>query len=126
VPAVPITIRAIDHDQIVAWYAAVGGGFFIWPSDPEAAAEARGKYLELDRTTGAFDGDAMVGTFRTFGTQLTLPGGAQVPVSAVTAVTVHPTHRRHGILTRMIARDIEAGVGRGDVASVLISAVWPI
>ena len=52
-PAVPITIRAIDHDEIVAWYAAVGAGFFIWPSDPEAAAEARAKYIELDRTTGA-------------------------------------------------------------------------
>jgi predicted acetyltransferase len=126
VPAVPITVRAIDQDEIVAWYAAVGAGFFIWPTDPEAAAEARGKYLELDRTTGAFDGDTIVGTFRTFGTQLTLPGGAQVPVSAVTAVTVQPTHRRHGILTRMIARDIEAGVRRGDVASVLIASEWPI
>jgi len=126
VPAVPITVRAIDHDEIVAWYAAVGAGFFIWPADPEAAAEARGKYLDLERTTGAFDGDAIVGTFRTFGTQLTLPGGAQLPVSAVTAVTVHPTHRRHGILSRMIVRDIEAGVQRGDVASVLIASEWPI
>jgi predicted acetyltransferase len=44
----------------------------------------------------------------------------------VTAVTVHPTHRRHGILTQMVARDIAAGVSRGDVASVLISAEWPI
>jgi predicted acetyltransferase len=126
VPAVPITVRAIDRAEIVAWYAAVGAGFFIWPTDPEAAAEARGRYLELDRTTGAFDGDAVVGTFRTFGTQLTLPGGAQVPVSAVTAVTVRPTHRRNGILTRMIARDIEAGAQRGDVASVLIASEWPI
>ena len=125
-PAVPITVRAIDHDEIVAWYAAVGAGFLIWPTDPDVVAEARGKYLELDRTTGAFDGDTMVGTFRTFGSQLTLPGGGQVPVSAVTAVTVHPTHRRHGILTRMITRDIEAGVQRGDVASVLIASEWPI
>jgi predicted acetyltransferase len=126
VRAVPIIIRAIDQDEIVAWYAALGAGFVIWPSDPEAAAEARGKYLELDRTTGAFDGGDIVGTFRTFGTQLTLPGGAQVPVSAVTAVSVRATHRRHGILTRMIARDIEAGVRRGDVASVLIASEWPI
>ncbi len=125
-PAVPINVRAIDQDEIVAWYAAVGAGFFIWPTDPEAAAEARGKYLELDRTTGAFDGKAIVGTFRTFGTQLALPGGAQVPVNAVTAVTVQPTHRRRGILSRMIAADIEAGMQRGDVASVLIASEWPI
>lgn len=122
----PITIRPIEADELVDWYAAVGFGFFVWPSDPEGAAERRGKYIELPRTIGAFDGDAIAGTFRTFGTTLTLPGKGEVPVSAVTAVTVRPTHRRHGILSKMIANDVSMGVERGDVASVLIASEWPI
>ena len=126
VRAVPITIRPIEADELVAWYAAVGFGFFIWPSDPEGAAERRGKYIELPRTIGAFDGAAIAGTFRTFGTTLTLPGNGEVPVSAVTAVTVRPTHRRLGILSNMIANDVAMGVERGDVASVLIASEWPI
>jgi predicted acetyltransferase len=126
VPTVPITVRPIDADELVAWFAATSAAFFIWPSDPEATAEARGKYVELDRAIGAFDGETMVGTFRTFASRLTLPGMTQIPVSAVTAVTVRPTHRRHGILSQMIARDIAVGVDRGDVASVLIASEWPI
>jgi predicted acetyltransferase len=124
--AVPITVRPIDPDELVPWYAAANAGFFIWPGDPEATAEARGKYIEFDRTIGAFDGDTIAGTFRTFATELTLPGGGVLPASAVTAVAVRPTHRRRGILSSMIDRDIAAGVERGDAASVLIASEWPI
>jgi predicted acetyltransferase len=123
---VPITVRPIVAEELVAWFAAAGAGFFVWPQDPEASAEARGKYMDLDRTIAAFDGPTIAGTFRTFPTQLTLPGGAQVPVSAVTAVTVRPTHRRRGLLTDMATDDIRRGVERGDVASVLIASEWPI
>jgi predicted acetyltransferase len=126
VPAVPITVRPIEPDELVPWYAANGAGFLIWPIDPEASAEARARYLDFDRTIGAFEGEAVVGTFRSFPTHLTLPGGSQVPASAVTAVSVRPTHRRHGILSQMVVRDIAAGVARGDVASVLIASEWPI
>lgn len=122
----PIAVRSIDPSELVAWYAAVGSGFFIWPSDPEASAEKRRPYIEFERTIGAFDGDTIAGTFRTFGTTLTLPGNREVPVSAVTAVTVRPTHRRQGILSRMIADDVARTVDRGDVASVLIASEWPI
>lgn len=125
-PAVPITVRSIHADELVTWYAAAGSGFLIGPSDPEATAEARRPYVDLARTLGAFDGSTLAGTFRTFATALTLPGGAQIPVSAVTAVTVLPTHRRRGILSQLVAADIAAGVERGDVASVLIASEWPI
>src|SRR6185295_16631406 len=70
--------------------------------------------------------DRIVGTLRTFTAQLTLPGGARVPVNSVTAVATLPTHRRRGVLSGLMADDVERSAARGDAASVLISAEWPI
>jgi predicted acetyltransferase len=123
---VPVTVRAITPEELIDWVAASQTAFFIWPGDPVSSAEARRKYFEYDRTIGAFDGEAILGTHRTFAFQLALPGGLNVPVSGVTNVAVRPTHRRQGILSRLVAHDLATCVARGDVASVLISAEWPI
>ena len=122
----PQSIRTIRPDELAAWYEAFGTAFYIWIQDPEAIAAARRDTIELDRAVGAFDGDQIVGTFRTFPAVLTLPGGARVPVNAVSGVSVRPTHRRQGTLTRMIEDDIRRAVERGDAASILIASEWPI
>lgn len=82
--------------------------------------------IDLARTLGAFDGERIVGTFRSFASDLTLPGGGQVPVSAVTNVTVTATHRRQGLMTRMVDTDLRAAAERGEAAAILIAAEWPI
>lgn len=125
-PAVPPTIRPITSEELPAWFEAFGTAFYIWASDPHAAAESRGPHMDLGRALGAFEGDAIVGTYRSFATRLTVPGGARPDVGAVSAVSVRPTHRRQGILTRMITEDLWRSVDRGEVASILIAAEWPI
>jgi predicted acetyltransferase len=123
----PLTIRPVRDDELPSWFEAFGSAFYIWLNyDPAALAASRRATWELDRVIGAFDGDRVVGTFRTFGAQLTLPGGARVPVGAVTAVTVMPTHRRRGALTKLVADDLDRAKARGDAACILISAEWPI
>ena len=122
----PPTIRPIRPEEQPAWFQAFSSAFYIWLHDPNALAAARRDQFDPARMIAAFDGDRIVGTFRTFGAQLTLPGGARVPVNSVTAVTVLPTHRRRGTLTRLMADDVARSVARGDAASVLISAEWPI
>ena len=122
----PQTIRTIRPDELAAWFEAFSTAFYVWHNDPHALALARRDTIEIDRVVGAFEGDEIVGTFRSFGSQLTLPGGARVPVNAVSGVTVRPTHRRRGTLSRMIADDHARAVARGDAACVLISAEWPI
>lgn len=123
----PPTIRPITREELPAWFEAFGTAFYIWASDPHAKAAFRGDTMDLDRALGAFEDDgSIVGTYRSFATQLTLPGGARVPVDAVSAVSVRPTHRRRGILTRMITEDLRRSVDRGEVASILIAAEWPI
>ncbi len=125
-PGVAIVVREIVPEELVEWTAAGQSAFFIWPGDPETSAEARRKHLDYDRAIGAFEGTSILGTHRTWPFRLTLPGGASAQVSGVTAVAVRPTHRRQGILSRLVAHDLAASAARGDIASVLISAEWPI
>jgi predicted acetyltransferase len=125
-PPVPTTIRPITGDELAAWFAASGTAFYVWANDPHAMAEFRRPTIEIDRAIGAFEDGTIVGTFRSFATRLTLPGGGRIPVNAVSAVTVRPTHRRQGILTRMISDDTRRAAARGDAASILIAAEWPI
>lgn len=121
-----ITLRPIRAEELEAWFASFATAFYIWPTDPAAKAESRRETIELDRAIGAFDGDTIVGTFRSFATQLTLPGGARVDANAVSAVSVRPTHRRRGTLTRMAHDDIRRASERGDAACILIASEWPI
>ena len=55
-----------------------------------------------------------------------MPGGALVPVAALTNVTVRSTHRRQGLLTRMLTPDLAASAERGEVGGILIAAEYPI
>jgi predicted acetyltransferase len=81
--------------------------------------------MDLDRTWGAFDGSTVVGTLRSFATPFTVPG-AEVTAAALTNVTVAPTHRRRGLLTRMITSDLRASADRGEPVGILIASEYPI
>ena len=63
--------------------------------------EAWEPIFEADRAIAAYDGDRIVGTAGIFSFELTMPGGV-LPAAGVTAVGVQPTHRRRGILRRMM------------------------
>jgi predicted acetyltransferase len=73
------------------------------PLDDEQWATWRGAY-EPGRTYGAFAGETMIGTVASFATTMTVPGGAVLPMAAVTAVGVRADHRRRGALTGMMRR----------------------
>ncbi|MDQ2727524.1 MAG: GNAT family N-acetyltransferase [Actinomycetota bacterium] len=49
-----------------------------------------------------------------------------IPLAAVTAVGVHPTHRRRGILRRLMAEMLDDGRRRGEPAAGLIASEAPI
>lgn len=120
-----LDVRLITDDDVPAWAAAVNTGF-LNPVAGELDAEARRPSLHMDRTWAGFDGDRVVATLRSFPTPLTVPGGAQPVVSALTAVTTTATHRRRGLASRMVVADLEASKERGEPASILVSAEWPI
>ena len=120
-----MTIRSITPDEALDFRRAVMAGFHDTGAvdDPEWVKETMSP---IDRVVAAFDGSMIVATFQSFPTSLTLPGGTVVPAGAVTVVTCRPTHRRQGLLTRIITADLVASRERGEVADVLIAAEWPI
>jgi predicted acetyltransferase len=60
---------------------------------------------ELDRSLSLWDGGRVVATAGIYSRTMTVPGGT-VPIAGVTWVTVSPTHRRQGVLTAMMRRQL--------------------
>jgi predicted acetyltransferase len=64
----------------------------------------------------------LVATAGSFTSRLTVPGGANLPMSAVTDVGVLPTHTRRGLASALIRRQLQQSVERGEsVASLRAS-----
>jgi predicted acetyltransferase len=123
-----VQIRTIEPEELPAYTATMALGFLLSP-DPAAIAadvEFRRPRIQLDRTWAAFDGEHCVGTFRSEPFELTVPFGAGVSADGVTNVTVAPTHRRRGLLTRMMGDGLRAAADRGDPVSILIASEYPI
>ena len=120
-----ITVRAITPDEAGAFRRALRAGFS--QNDTVDDDEwAKATLDPVDRVLAAFDGSSIVATFQSYQTELTLPGGATMPAGAVTAVTCRATHRRQGLLTRMMTADLNGSRDRGEAADVLIAAEYPI
>ncbi|MFE7137681.1 GNAT family N-acetyltransferase [Streptomyces sp. NPDC057644] len=121
-------VRTVTPSEIADWMKAVGTGFLTPTAErpgEELVADRFGD-TDLSRMQGVFDAGRCVATFRSFAQQLTVVGGATVTADAVTGVTVTPTHRRRGLLSRMMATDLAAAKERGEVVASLIAAEYPI
>ncbi|MET7379608.1 GNAT family N-acetyltransferase [Streptomyces sp. NPDC005526] len=121
-----IDVRPIREDEIPDWIRAVHTGFLRAPEVSDREVAERSPYIVSSRALGAFDDRRCVATFRSFAQELTAVGGAPVPADAITNVTVTATHRRRGLLTRMMGQDLAAAKERGDVVATLIAAEYPI
>jgi predicted acetyltransferase len=60
---------------------------------------------ELDRSLALFDGDRVAATSGIYSLDMAVPG-ATVPTAGVTWITVAPTHRRQGVLTAIMRRQL--------------------
>ncbi|MEU6808953.1 GNAT family N-acetyltransferase [Streptomyces sp. NPDC046831] len=121
-----IDVRPITEAEFPDWLRAVRAGFLRAPQVSDEEIEARRGQFSPGRFLGAFDAGRCVATFRSFDQELTAVGGAPVAADAVTGVTVTATHRRRGLLTRMMNRDLAAAKERGDTVATLIAAEYPI
>jgi predicted acetyltransferase len=74
---------------------------------------------ELDRSLGLFDGDRVAATAGIYSLEMTVPG-AVVPAAGITWVTVAPTHRRRGVLTAIMRRQLTEiqAAGREPIAAL--------
>ena len=109
-----------------------------WPGFLRALSDAFGEtptgpYLdspppvaEMDRSLGLWDGDRVAVTAGIYSRSLTVPG-AVVPCAGITWVTVAPTHRRRGILTAIMRRQLtELHEQQREPVAGLWAAEYPI
>ncbi len=120
-----IEIRPIRDDELVE-YMRVGGIGFLDRADPAALADEVRPIWDLTRNHAAFDDGSICGTFRSWASELTVPGGQHLPTSCIAGVSVMATHRRQGILRRLVAAEHEAALARGEVVATLYASEYPI
>src|SRR3954468_5671872 len=104
---------------------AMGDVFGEDPTEP--FTDEPSPVAELDRSLALWDGDRVVATAGIYTRQLTVPGGVAVPCAGVTWITVAPTHRRQGVLTAIMRRQLrELHEQQREPVAALWAAEYPI
>ncbi|MET9350713.1 GNAT family N-acetyltransferase [Streptomyces termitum] len=114
-------MRVLDPSEWDRWFGALELAFGGVPEEPEERELWR-DLTECDRSLGVWEGERPVATAGAFSFRMTVPGGAPVPVAGVTMVSVASTHRRRGILTSMMRRQLDDVRERGEPLAVLTAS----
>jgi predicted acetyltransferase len=99
-----LDVRPITPGEADLFVRTVEGTFGDHPRPEEIENELL--VLEPDRALAAYDGSEMVGTAAVLSMSLTVPGG-RTPMAGVSDVGVSPTHRRRGLLTELMRRQLQ-------------------
>ncbi|WP_285733793.1 GNAT family N-acetyltransferase [Nocardiopsis sp. ATB16-24] len=114
-PGADWVVRGTDRDEYTEVMRVVNEALLI-PERPEEREHLVRPFMDAegyDRVLVAVDGDEVVGTVNGFAFEMTMPGGPRA-VTGVTGVGVWPTHRRRGILSAMMRRQLADVHARGD------------
>ncbi len=115
-----MAIRIRQPRDAAEYHAALNGiGHYFGGGWTPEESERFARLLPRDRMLAAVEGDAIVAGAGSFSFSLTVPGGPQ-PCAGVTVVGVLPTHRRRGILERLMRAQLADLRERGDP----LAALW--
>jgi predicted acetyltransferase len=112
-PIRPIGPDEFDRFELVDQHAFHGG-----PMSEEDRQRVLERF-EYDRSLAAFDGDTPVGVALIYSFQLSVPGQEVLPAAGVTWVSVLATHRRRGVLSSIMRRQLDDIRDRGEPLAVL-------
>jgi len=115
----PIEYRPINETQLSGFFAAEATAY-TWEPNADNE-EAMRETFDFKRSLAAFDGRLFVGGACYFDMELSVPGGS-VPAAPVTYVFVTPSHRRQGIVTELMHRQLNQMHGEGIVVAALHAA----
>src|SRR5207302_288993 len=119
-----LELRPIHKEEQRAYSTLMRRAFGASLPTDEELAVAR-ETTEFDRTLAFFDGAEIVATAGIFTYELTVPGGT-LPCGGVTRVSVLSTHRRRGLLTAMMRRQLDDMHERGEPLAALYASEAPI
>lgn len=116
-----LEMRVLQADEWDAWYDHLELAFGGVPETPQERKLYK-SLTEPGRSLGVWDGETCVGSAGAFTFRLSVPGGALVPAAGVTMVGVAPTHRRRGVLTSMMRRQLDDIRAGGEPLAVLTAS----
>ncbi|MGW7066269.1 GNAT family N-acetyltransferase [Streptomyces sp. NPDC054855] len=120
-------IRPTTDEDLDVFVDTVHAAFGHFPETPVAGGGRWWSALETDRGLLALAADGRpVGTAAAYSFDLTLPGRTTAPVAGVSAVGVLPSHRRRGVLSAMMRRQLADVRARGEFLAVLLASEAPI
>ncbi|MER5663184.1 GNAT family N-acetyltransferase [Streptomyces mirabilis] len=114
-------LRVLRQPEWDTWYDNLVRAFGGVPESSEER-EVMNALTEYDRFLGIWDGDQCVGTAGAFSFRVTVPGGTSVPAAGITMVSVAATHRRRGLLTSMMRRQLDDIRSWGEPLAVLTAS----
>lgn len=112
-----LTLRPLTADELPEAYRLLMLAF--GDGEETADVDAERGIFEPERSLGTFDGDVLVGCMSTYSFDMGVPGSS-LPVAGTTWVGVSPTHRRRGVLRRMMRQHLTDIAGRGEP----LAALW--
>ncbi|MFJ4775018.1 GNAT family N-acetyltransferase [Streptomyces sp. NPDC088762] len=116
-----LEMRVLQADEWDVWYDQLElafGGVADLPQERKLYREL----TETERSLGVWDGETCVGSAGAFSFRLSVPGGALVPAAGVTMVGVSPTHRRRGVLSSLMRRQLDDIRSGGEPLAVLTAS----
>lgn len=113
-------MRAVTDDEFGAYIRTVQTAFGNHPTEDETAGWR--SISEVERTLATFDGDRIVATAGAFTFELSTPGRGIVRAAGVTEVGVLPTHRRQGLLTALMGRQLDDIAAAGEPVAILTAS----
>jgi predicted acetyltransferase len=113
-------IRPITEDELTALLTVDQYAFSEAPRSELSRANLESR-IEFDRTLAAFDGGTVVGGAGAYSFQMRVPG-AMAAVAGVSAVAVLPSHRRRGILSALMRRQLADVSERGEAVAALFGS----
>ncbi len=117
-----IDIRPIVKEEIPAFRHVISQAFGGDAVDDEESRQRFDDQVDLGRTYAAFDDSRMVATAAAFTFDVSLPGGAVTAMGGLTMVGVRPTHRRRGLLNRLMTAHFDDCRDRGEWVSGLFAS----
>ncbi|MFC9885796.1 GNAT family N-acetyltransferase [Streptomyces pilosus] len=114
-------LRVLKPEEWDKLYANLIRAFGGTP-EAEEERELWRALTEYDRFLGAWEGGECVASAGAFRFRLTVPGGASVAAAGVTMVSVAATHRRRGVLTSMMRRQLDDVRSWGEPLAVLTAS----
>jgi len=113
---VGLEVRAVEPDELDAYIRTTFTAFGEHPTEEDLRVY-RVEFAPR-RSLAAFERGDIVGVAGVHGFQLTVPGDV-VPTAHVTTVAVLPTHRRRGVMTELMRRQLDDAHERGEPVSSL-------